>query len=181
MILGITRSPSDLDPALRRPGRLDLEVEIPIPDDIARADIFKVQVCRFTPILQRQLNDESYLSLAKKAKGFTGADTLLAIKEAIRMSILSGERDRMDSEITLEQLNSAIQSVTPSTLRTSPQALVEIPTVQWSDIGGMENPKRLLREAISLPLTHAVMFDRLGISPPKVKLYLRVHWRRRDR
>ena len=184
VIIGITRVPSDLDPALRRPGRLDVEIEIPIPDDIARADIWKTQLSHLVPYLN--LEEEELMNLSKKAKGFTGADTLLAIKEAIRSSILVSNND-MDpmkqpnggsmkegiiTKTNMIQIQHAIKCILPSTLRTSKQALVEIPKVKWTDIGGMDEPKSLLREAISLPLTHPDMFEKLNIPPPRgVLLY----------
>ena len=188
VVLGITRQPSDLDPALRRPGRLDVEIEIPIPDDKARSDIWEVQLHQYVSnvtIENSMTTDDSdeykyheegeiYTQLAKRAKGFSGADTLLAIKEALRMSYLdSNDSDaQRNSKSFLSYLYQSIPTILPSTLRTSQQALVEIPKVYWTDIGGMEEPKRLLQEAISLPLTHPHLFAHFSIPPPRgVLLY----------
>lgn len=185
-VIGITRSPSDLDPAVRRPGRFDMEIEIPIPDDLARMEIIKNQVSYYYPSSSSMsdiFNEKEYLELSKFAKGFTGADTLLAIKEAIRQTILinNGVKNRKNKEetmidnhfkqfpplLSIDVFKNAIRQIPPSSLRTSPQALVEIPQVSWNDIGGMHTCKQLLKEAISLPLENPQIFQRLNIKPPK--------------
>ena len=182
MILATTSDPSSLDPALRRPGRLDSEVEVPIPDDAARSEILKFLLERLacgtgeSVVATPELSDVELLSVARLAKGFTGADCKLAIKEAVRSAVLKdmgegGARDASISTIrvSLDELNHAIRLTKPSTIRA---VSVEVPKVPWSSIGGMDEVKKLLREAIELPITHSHMFESLGVQPPRgVLLY----------
>ena len=178
MILATTSDPSQLDPALRRPGRLDIEIEIPIPDDTARADIleflmdstrddFSMHGAIETPVLSK----EELLKMARFAKGFTGADCTLALKEALRSAILRcscPSEDKVSKtrpiQMTLEDIRHAIRITKPSTIRA---VTVEVPRVPWSAIGGMEHVKMLLREAVELPVTHAHHFESLALPPPR--------------
>lgn len=169
MILGITSNPSLLDPALRRPGRLDAEFEVPIPDEVSRAEIFEFQLERLaTSISMVELDKSDYVALSRLAKGFNGADVMLAIKEALRRAI--GEAaDPNAVTMTKEHLEASIRSTKPSTISS---ITVEIPQVHWTSIGGMEPVKRKLREAIELPVTHSHLFEALNIPPPRgVLLY----------
>ena len=185
MVLATTSDPSQLDPALRRSGRLDIEIEIPIPDDAARADILEFLLDSMgeppnlphvdspmhsaieTPVLSKQ----ELLTMARLAKGFTGADCTLALKEALRSAILRSEylsdNKAPKSEpihMTLEDIRHAIRITKPSTIRA---VTVEVPRVPWSAIGGMEHVKMLLREAVELPVTHAHHFESLSLPPPR--------------
>lgn len=185
MILATTSDPSRLDPALRRPGRLDIEIEIPIPDDAARADILEFLLDSMkepttvtcddssmhgaieTPVLSKQ----ELLTMARLAKGFTGADCTLALKEALRSAILrcsSLPEDKVSKtrpiQMSLEDIRHAIRTTKPSTIRA---VTVEVPRVPWSAIGGMEHVKMLLREAVELPVTHAHHFESLSLPPPR--------------
>ena len=192
MILATTSDPSLLDPALRRPGRLDIEIEIPIPDDAARADILEFLLDRMSgpscdrtddPIVTPALSKQELSAMARLAKGFTGADCTLALKEALRSAILRSDCDvvaltpsleRAESkgepiQMTAEDISHAIRITKPSTIRA---VTVEVPRVPWSAIGGMEHVKMLLREAVELPVTHAHHFESLSVPPPKgVLLY----------
>ena len=192
MILATTSDPSLLDPALRRPGRLDIEIEIPIPDDVARADILEFLLDRMSgpscdrtddPIVTPVLSKQELNAMARLAKGFTGADCTLALKEALRSAILRSDCDvvpltpsleRAESkgepiQMTAEDISHAIRITKPSTIRA---VTVEVPRVPWSAIGGMEHVKMLLREAVELPVTHAHHFESLSVPPPKgVLLY----------
>jgi SpoVK/Ycf46/Vps4 family AAA+-type ATPase len=176
-VLAICPNPSLLDPALRRPGRLDAEVEIPIPDDAARAEILRYLIGSYINhnIFQNK-TDEDWMNLARFAKGMTGADCMLCIKEAMRMTLLretshnSNEDDASAFAVTWSDLEKAVRTTKPSTIRSV--VTVEIPKVPWTSIGGMEDVKRLLREAIELPMTHAHLFEALSIPPPRgVLLY----------
>lgn len=173
VILAITSDPSVLDPALRRPGRLDFELEVPAPDDPAtRAAIIDFHLKDLGNDYNiPQFSDKDLLSLGKLAKGFNGADCMLSVKEALRIAIfkqqLEGEAITVKTgqhELTLTELKTAIRATKPSAIKS---VTVEIPTVLWSSIGGMESVKRELREAIELPMTHAHFFDQLGIPPPR--------------
>ena len=164
IILAITTDPGALDAALRRPGRLDSEIEVPLPDEPSiRLKILKFQL----ELLEAEtvFSDSEWLSLARLAKGFTGADLKLAAKEALRNALLnSGNRT-----LTFAIMKKAIVSTKPSAIKS---VTVEVPSVPWSSIGGMEGVKKQLRDAIELPLTHGATFKRLGIRPPRgVLLY----------
>jgi SpoVK/Ycf46/Vps4 family AAA+-type ATPase len=170
MILAVTTNPSLLDPALRRPGRLDSEVEVPLPDEpTTRAEILQFQVESLG--VSAKFSDTQWLSLARLAKGFTGADCKLAVKEAIRSAMLQSGKLKLAGTVpvTLVDLEKAIRLTKPSAIKS---VTVEIPQVLWSSIGGMEKVKRELREAIELPLTHGHIFQQLQIRPPRgVLLY----------
>jgi transitional endoplasmic reticulum ATPase len=164
VILAITTNPSLLDPALRRPGRLDNEVEVPLPEEVStRADILQFHANKFgVRVADSLTNQNVWLEAAKLAKGFNGADCMLAVKEAVRLAIL----ELRGSEIIVRQdhLNSAIRSIKPSAIKS---ITIEIPRVLWSSIGGMVSVKRELREAIELPLSHSEYFKHMKISPPR--------------
>ena len=177
VIVGITTNPSTLDPALRRPGRLDREIEIPIPDDMMRSHILRFQlqnVAGISSCVDGLLQDKTITQLASLAKGFTGADTMLAVKEACRMALLMhGDVENSSArhclQISPAHVRRAILSSNPSSIR---QVSVQVPAVLWSDIGGMHDVKRLIREAIELPTTHSELFSSFGIEAPKgVLLY----------
>eukprot|EP00536_Pseudo-nitzschia_multiseries_P001250 jgi/Psemu1/234429/estExt_Genewise1.C_150134 len=164
VILAITTNPGALDAALRRPGRLDSEIEVPLPDEPStRLRILKFQLEALGT--QLDFSDSEWMSLARLAKGFTGADLQLAAKEALRNTLLSGGK----RAVTLPTIKKAILSTKPSAIKA---VTVEVPSVPWTSIGGMEAVKRQLRDAIELPLTHGATFKRLGIRPPRgVLLY----------
>ncbi len=181
-ILGVTANPSILDPALRRPGRLDREIEVPIPDDIARSHILHhqlVHVLGSSSCTDNLVHEQSILQLAKLAKGFTGADTMMAVKEACRMALIRHEntdqakellsKEGQSFKVTIEDVQRAISSTNPSSIR---HVAVQVPTVRWEDIGGMHDVKRAIREAIEFPTTHSEVFSSLGIAAPRgVLLY----------
>ena len=178
-ILAITTNPSLLDPALRRAGRLDTEVEIPSPDENAKSDIFSMCLGN----LQREnvavpaLAKTELVALSRLAKGFTGADCALSIKEATRNAILRhmsmSQQDNGVSGSGVELMYSDVQQAVRMTKPSSIKSItVEIPKVPWSSIGGMDSVKLNLREAIELPLTHSHLFTALSIPPPRgVLLY----------
>ena len=165
VILAITTNPGALDAALRRPGRLDSEIEVPLPDEPStRLKILKFQLDSLGT--ESNFSDSEWLSLARLAKGFTGADLRLAAKEGLRNALLLDSDDR---KITFSVMKKAILSTKPSAIKA---VTVEVPSVPWSSIGGMDEVKRQLRDAIELPLTHGETFRRLGIRPPRgVLLY----------
>ncbi|KAI2510692.1 AAA ATPase-like protein [Fragilaria crotonensis] len=168
-VLGTTADPAQLDPALRRPGRLDDEVEVPIPDEKTRAKIWKFHIGRLRDedVCLDLFSEEDLSNLASLAKGFTGADCLLAIKEATRIALK--DESKAPQVVTMEVLKAAIGTTKPSTISS---ITVEVPKVYWNSIGGMIDVKQKLREAIELPLTHADLFAKYNIPPPRgVLLY----------
>jgi len=173
-ILAITSNPSSLDPALRRAGRLDTEVEVPSPDDKAKGQILALclENLKAANVIVPSLLETDLRTFSRMAKGFTGADCTLGIKEAVRTAI-SRHRANNDlassMELTIADIQKGIRMTKPSAIKS---VTVEIPRVPWSSIGGMEDVKRSLREAIELPLTHSHLFAALRIPPPRgVLLY----------
>ena len=159
VILAITTDPSLLDPALRRPGRLDVEIDVPVPHDDARAEILNFHLSQMDA---QHFEKEQIAALARLAKGFTGADCKLAVKEAMR-SALNRKPDE-DTSLSLDDLEHAIRITKPSAIKS---VAVEVPKVSWSAIGGMGSVKHLLRESIELPLTHPHLFEMMRVPPPR--------------
>jgi len=173
VVIGATNRPNSLDPALRRPGRFDREVEINVPDKNGRLAILKIHT-RGMP-LDKTVNLDM---LAGKTHGFVGADLNSLAKEAA-MSVLRKllpqlKLDEEDKEIPQEVLaklkisevdfSEALKVVRPSAMR---EVLVETPDVSWNDIGGLEDVKQELKEAVEWPLKHPDAFSRMGIRPPR--------------
>jgi SpoVK/Ycf46/Vps4 family AAA+-type ATPase len=173
VILAITTNPSLLDPALRRPGRIDSEVEVPIPDEAStRAEILQFQLGNIGAKLP-DISSDDWMTLGKLAKGFNGADCMLAVKEALRSALLremtpaaavDEPSQPLEAQLSLEDLKTAIRHTKPSAIKS---ITVEIPQVLWSSIGGMDSVKKELREAIELPLTHSELFTQLRVPPPR--------------
>jgi SpoVK/Ycf46/Vps4 family AAA+-type ATPase len=166
-ILGTTNRPDAIDPALRRAGRFDRDVEIPVPDARGRFDILSriVGIAQSSGVLDveaDELND-----VARRAYGFVGADLAALWRESVTSA---ARRCRSDSEtevrVNIEDLNCALGLIKPSALR---EVEVEIPHVRWTDIGGMDHVKARLREAIELPLSSggAKLFRSIGVTPPR--------------
>ena len=172
VVIGATNRVNALDPALRRPGRFDREIEINVPDKKGRLSILKIHT-RNMPLSKNVSLDE----LARITHGFVGADISALAKEAA-MNVLRKllprlklKEDEPISEEILKELkvtdkdfNQALKIVRPSAMR---EVLVETPNIGWSDVGGLEETKRELREAVEWPLKYPDSFVRIGISPPK--------------
>ena len=178
VVIAATNIPNSLDPALRRPGRFDREIEIGVPDRLGRLKILKIHT-RNMP-LAKAINLEK---IAEVTHGFVGADLSALAKEAamIVMRRLLPELRRLKegeglSEnvlnnllITQKDFIDALKVVRPSAMR---EVMVEIPNVKYEDIGGLNDVKQELIEAVDWPLKHKDAFKRLGVSPPKgVLLY----------
>jgi AAA family ATPase, CDC48 subfamily len=173
VVIGATNRPDALDPALRRPGRFDREIEIRPPDVKARRDILAVHT-RNMPLAA----DVNLERIADMTNGYTGADIAALAKEAalnaLRRFIGSGkinlEQSTIPSEalkelqVTMNDFMDAMKLVQPSLLR---EIYVEVPTVRWSDVGGLEDVKQQLREAVEWPMRHPEVFEQMGIKPPK--------------
>ncbi|WXG40403.1 MAG: CDC48 family AAA ATPase [Candidatus Freyarchaeum deiterrae] len=171
IVIGATNRPNSLDPALRRPGRFDREIEIGIPDRNGRKEIIQVHT-RAMPLAENANIDE----LADRTHGFVGADLAAVAREAAmnRLRIVLPEINLEEETIpqeTLEKLvvdqndfEEALKMVHPSSLR---EVMLEIPRVKWEDIGGLENIKQELIEAVEWPLKHPEQFKKVGIRPPR--------------
>ncbi|TFK38925.1 P-loop containing nucleoside triphosphate hydrolase protein [Crucibulum laeve] len=174
VVIGTTNRPNAIDPALRRPGRFDREIEIGIPDAEARYSILNVLLSN-TP---HNISPDDLRTLASRAHGYVGADLSSVVREAGTISIKrwlpsshgeSPEQAKTPLILTLPDLMDAMPAVRPSAMRS---LFVETPPVRYSDIGGQASVIQKLREAVEWPLMHPEAFQRLGVRPPKgVLLY----------
>lgn len=171
VVLAATNLPNALDPALRRPGRFDREVAIPIPDRDARAEILEVHR-RGMPLA----DDVDLAHVAAITHGFVGADLEALCREAA-LSCLRRRLPPLDPdagavppgilnhlEVSMADFLDALRRVEPSAVR---EVFVERPTVGWDDVGGLDEARRRLIEAVAWPLRHPVTFARAGVKPPR--------------
>src|SRR5918912_416165 len=171
VVIGATNRPNALDPALRRPGRFDREVEIGIPDEQGRLDILLIHT-RGMPLTE----DVDLASVARVTHGFVGADLEALSKEAAMRSLrrilpeIKLEQPKIPAEIlnkikvTKHDFDEALRDVQPSAMR---EVLVQKPNVSWEDIGGLQEVKEELQEAIEWPLKHTDLFAQADVQPPK--------------
>ena len=172
VVIAATNVPNILDPALRRPGRFDREIEIGVPSEEGRLNILKIHT-RNMP-LGKKVNLKE---LAAITHGFVGADLSSLAKESAMIVLrrifpdLRLQEEQPIPKETLEKLRieqkdfkEALKVVRPSALR---EVLVEIPNIKWSDVGGLEEVKQELIEAVEWPLKYPESFKRLGVKPPK--------------
>ncbi len=177
VVIAATNVPNILDPAIRRPGRFDREIEIGVPSVEGRLKVLKIHTRNMPLAKDVDLNE-----LARQTHGFVGADLASLTKEAAMVLLrrmlpdLKYDKDEAIPKEILEKLQvtkndfkEALKYVRPSALR---EVLVEIPNVKWVDIGGLDDVKRELNEAVEWPLKYPNAFKRLGVNPPKgVLLY----------
>jgi transitional endoplasmic reticulum ATPase len=172
IVIGATNRPEALDPALRRPGRFDREIEIPPPDKRARREILAVHT-RNMPLS----DDVDLDKIAEITHGYTGADLAALVKESAMNALrrfLQAENIDLNQPIpaekleklrvTMEDFLAAMRSVQPTLIR---EVFVEVPEVRWSDVGGLEDVKQELRESIEWPMRYPHVFEKMGIQPPK--------------
>ncbi len=172
IVIGATNRPNSIDPALRRPGRFDREIEIGVPDKKGRLSILKIHT-RNMPLTK----DVSINRLAEISHGFVGADLEALCKEAAMNVLrrilpdLKFKEDKPIDESFLEKLKVtdldfkyALKIVRPSAMR---EVFVETPNVKWEEIGGLEDIKQDLKESVEWPLKHPNSFKRLGIRATK--------------
>jgi len=175
IVIAATNRPNALDPALRRPGRFDREIEIPMPDKHGRLEILQIHTRKLRE-LGVLSSDVDLAKLAEITHGYTGADLAALVKEAvlhaIRRQVPLDESSKWPPpdellasiKVTFEDFMFAYRSIVPSGLR---EIHVEVPDVRWSDIGGLEEVKRALRESVEIPLRHPEIYEKYGIKPPK--------------
>jgi len=171
IVIGATNRPSALDPALRRPGRFDREVEIGVPDKQGRYEILQIHT-RGMPLAP----DVDLKKLSEMTHGYTGADLASLARETAMKALrrylpkINLEEERIppsvleEMEVRMEDFINAYKEITPTAMR---EVYIEVPTVHWTDIGGLEEVKQELREAVEWPLKNPEMFKRMGIRPPK--------------
>jgi transitional endoplasmic reticulum ATPase len=169
-VIGTTNRVDAVDPALRRPGRFNREIEIGVPDRTGREEILRIHT-RGMP-LGEGVDLERY---AKNTQGFVGADLESVVKESA-MHALRRIRPELDlnEEIPAEVLDSievterdfkeALKGVEPSALR---EVFVEVPDVTWADVGGLDDAKERLQESVQWPLEYADAYEHAGLEPAK--------------
>ena len=170
VVIGATNRPDSLDPALRRPGRFDREIEIGVPDTEERKEVLEIHT-RNMPLAE----DVDLDKIANTTHGFVGADLESLCKEAamrvVRRILPEIQNDEEIPKEVMEKIvvtgddfKNAQKEIQPSALR---EVLVQIPDIKWDDVGGLEDVKQELKEAVEWPLKHPETFQRLGIRPPK--------------
>jgi transitional endoplasmic reticulum ATPase len=171
IVIAATNRPNALDPALRRPGRFDREIEIGIPNRTGRLEILQIHT-RGMPLG----DDVDLAQLAGMTHGYVGADLAALTREGAMRALrkVLPSIDLEDETIPAEVLNSlrvtmgdfmdAYREMQPSTLR---EVLLESPNVKWEDIGGLEGPKQELMETVEWPLRYGALYRHLNAIPPK--------------
>ncbi len=168
IVIGATNRPNAIDPALRRPGRFDREMEIGVPDRNARKEIFQIHT-RNMPLAK----DVKLEEIADMSHGYTGADIAALVREAAMVTlrqILPKIIDKksvpnellMELKVKRSDFVEAFGSIQPSALR---EVFVERPNVRWADVGGLEDVKSQLKEAVELPFKNPQAFEKMGIRP----------------
>ena len=171
VVIGATNRVNALDPALRRPGRFDREIEIGVPDREGRLEILQIHT-RGMPLEK----DVDLGVIANMSHGFVGADLQAVAKEAAIRALrrvlpeidLTTENIPSDKlkkiVVTMDDFLSVIKEIEPSALR---EVFVEVPNVNWTDIGGLAEVKQELQEAVEWPLKYQGLFDHSDATPPK--------------
>ena len=160
VVLGATNRPDAIDPALRRAGRLEREIEVGVPNSEERLEILHVHLSK----LRHSLSEEQQRELARRCHGYVGADLRALCTGAARGALRRG-KEQIDLECCFE----ACRQVPPSALK---ELLVEVPEVTWDDIGGYEKTKEALKEAVEWPIQHAWAFESMSMEAPRgVLLY----------
>jgi transitional endoplasmic reticulum ATPase len=170
VVIGATNRVDSIDQALRRPGRFDREIEIGVPDKDGRKEVLEIHT-RGMPLDE----DVDLNEIAEVTHGFVGADLESLAKESAMRVIRRILPDvKADEEIPKEVLQkmivkksdfkAALKEIQPSALR---EVLVQVPDIKWDDIGGLENAKQELKEAVEWPLKYPENFEKFGVKPPK--------------
>jgi len=171
IVIGATNRPNAIDPALRRPGRFDREIEIGVPDKAGRYEALQIHT-RNMPLGENM----DLKRLADVTHGYTGADIASLCREAAMKALrryipeINLEKERIAPEILekmvvkMEDFTSAYREITPTAMR---EVYVEVPQVQWTQVGGLKQVKQELIESVEWPLKKPEVFKRMGINPPR--------------
>lgn len=174
VVIGATNRVDAIDPALRRPGRFDREIEIGVPDTDDRLEILQIHT-RGVPLAD-DVDDDFLDYIAMHTQAFVGADLLSLVQEAAMRSLrralpdINLEDDDIPQEILetitvcRDDFENALREIEPSAMR---EVLVEVPNVKWSNVGGLDKAKQEIIEAVEWPLTRPDKFVNMGIKPPK--------------
>ncbi|KAI8810456.1 P-loop containing nucleoside triphosphate hydrolase protein [Cladochytrium replicatum] len=175
VVMAATNRPNSIDPALRRFGRFDREIDIGIPDPTGRLEILRIHTKNM-----KLADDVDLEQIAAETHGHTGSDMASLCSEAAmqqireKMDLIDLEEETIDAEVldslavTMENFRYAMGISNPSALR---ETIVEVPNVRWDDIGGLENVKRELQEMVQYPIEHPEKFLKFGMSPSKGVLF----------
>jgi transitional endoplasmic reticulum ATPase len=175
VVMAATNRPNSIDPALRRFGRFDREVDIGIPDAIGRLEILRIHTKNM-----KLADDTDLETVANETHGYVGADLASLCSEAAlqqireKMDLIDLEEESIDAEVlnslavTQENFKWALGASNPSALR---ETVVEVPNVTWDDIGGLENVKRELQELVQYPVEHPEKFLKFGMTPSRGVLF----------
>jgi len=175
VVIGATNRPNSIDAALRRFGRFDREIDIGVPDENGRLEIFRIHTRNMK--LDDDVDPEQ---IANETHGFVGADMAALCTEAAmqcireKMDLIDIEEDDIDAEVldsmavNMEHFRFALGVSNPSSLR---ETTVEVPNVSWDDIGGLVDVKRELQELVQYPVEHPDKFEKFGMSPSKGVLF----------
>src|SRR5437870_5687790 len=171
IVIAATNRPNAIDPALRRPGRFDREIEIKVPNKRGRLEILQIHT-RHMPLTQ----DVDLEKLASVSHGFVGADLEYLCKEAAMKTLrrmlpeLKLEEERLSTEtldkliVTGDDFENSLKDIVPSAMR---EVYLATPDVKWADIGGLESVKRELAEAVEWPLRYSDLYSAIGYEMPK--------------
>ena len=171
IVIGATNIPESVDPALRRPGRFDREINLGVPDHDSRVDILKIH-SRSMPVS----DDVDYERLAELTQGYAGADLENLCKEAAMVSLrrtipdLEFYDDSFEFKelqpllVSIDDFLNALKDINPSAIR---EIFVEIPKISWAEVGGLTDAKEKLTDSVILPLKHRDLFEAANVKPPK--------------
>ena len=171
IIVAATNRPNAIDPALRRPGRFDREIEIKVPDKIGREEILAIH-SREMPLAE----DVDIEELASKTHGYVGADLEGLCKEGAMKTLrrllpnMKFDEEKISPEflekitIIMDDFNKALRDITPSAMR---EVYIEIPDVDWDEIGGVDSVRKDIQEAVEWPLKYPDAYEKIGYSMPK--------------
>ncbi|KAG8388559.1 hypothetical protein BUALT_Bualt02G0138000 [Buddleja alternifolia] len=175
IVMGATNRPNTIDVALRRFGRFDREIDIGVPDEVGRLEVLRIHTKNM-----KLAEDVDLERVAKDTHGYVGADLAALCTEAAlqcireKMDVIDLEDETIDAEVlnsmavTNEHFLTALGASNPSALR---ETVVEVPNVNWEDIGGLDNVKRELQETVQYPVEHPEKFEKFGMSPSKGVLF----------
>lgn len=175
IVMAATNRPNSIDPALRRFGRFDREIDIGIPDATGRLEVLRIHSKNM-----RLADDVDLEQIAAESHGHVGADLASLCSEAAlqqireKMDLIDLEDDQIDAEVlnslavTMDNFRYAMTKSSPSALR---ETVVEVPNVSWTDIGGLESVKKELQELVQYPVEHPDKFLKFGMQPSRGVLF----------
>lgn len=175
IVMGATNRLNSIDPAVRRFGRFDREIEIGVLDEVGRLEVVRIHTKKM-----KLAEDVNLEKIAKHTHGFVGADLAALATEAAfqcireKMDVIDLEEETIDAEILSsmavsdDHFQTALGKTNPSALR---ETLVEVPNVSWADVGGLQSVKRELQETVQYPVEHPEKFEKFGMAPSRGVLF----------